>query len=155
MIKYHISFDTIADSIDGKHPEVEVIDYQYGTDENIETVANREMVRLGETFKRNNVTITMPEIKFLYVKWRILATGEVLEDRVELATRLPEEMDGLYLHFIMRDQQLYLFLIDRRWDSKPRNWEPRESKYKSILGKIKIYEGHRYTQLYPEPPSSP
>jgi len=27
MIKYHISFDTIADSIDGKHPEVEVIDY--------------------------------------------------------------------------------------------------------------------------------
>jgi len=48
MIKYHISFDTIADSIDGKHPEVEVIDYQYGTDENSETVANREMVTLPD-----------------------------------------------------------------------------------------------------------
>jgi|GEM_PF-2209865 len=58
MIKYHLSFNTICDSADGKHPDVEVIDYQYGASGYSGTIANREMVSLGKTFKQDNVTIT-------------------------------------------------------------------------------------------------
>jgi len=106
---------------------------------------------LGETFKQDNVTITIPQMEFLYVKWRIVASGEIFEERVDLTTSLPKEPKELYLHFIIRDSQLYVFLIDRRWNSKPWEWQPRESPYKPILGKIRIYEGHRYTQLHPAP----
>ncbi|WP_047552231.1 hypothetical protein [Methylotenera sp. G11] len=114
MIEYHLSFNTISDSADGKHPDVEVIDYRYGASGHSGTIANREMASLGETFKQDNVTITIPQMEFLYFKWRILASGEICEERVDLSTSLPKELKELYLHFIMRGSQLHVFLIDRR-----------------------------------------
>jgi len=68
MIKYHLSFNTISDSADGKHPDVEVINYQYGASGHFGTAANREIANLGETFRQDNVTITIPQMEFLYFK---------------------------------------------------------------------------------------
>lgn len=77
MIRHNLSFDTIRDSADGKHPEAEVINYQYGNSGQYGTYANKEMVELGQTFRGGITGIVIPRPEFLYVKWRILATGEV------------------------------------------------------------------------------
>jgi len=53
MMKYHLSFDTISDSADGKPPDVEIIDYQYRASGHFASAANREMVNLRETFRQD------------------------------------------------------------------------------------------------------
>lgn len=87
-MKYHLSFDTISDSADGKHPDVEIIDYQYGASGHFATTANREIVNPGETLRQDNVTITAPQMEFIYFKWRILVSGEIFEEHVDLTGSL-------------------------------------------------------------------
>ena len=151
MIRHSFSFNTVTDSSDGKHPEAEVIDYQYGSSGQFWTYANREMVSLGKTFKGTGITGLMARGEFLYVKWRILTTGEVFEDRVDLTTRLPKELEGLKLHFVVRGPQLYIFLI-YPWDGKSWDRESYRTEFLPIPGGVKRFHGHKYLQLYPEPP---
>ncbi len=53
----------------------------------------------------------MPIGEFMYVKWRIKATGEVLEDRVDLRARLPHDMRDHSLTMVIDDRQLYLYVV--------------------------------------------
>jgi hypothetical protein len=48
----------------------------------------------------------MPIGEFLYVKWRIKATGEVLEDRVDLHPVLPWNMGHHTVTFVIEGRQL-------------------------------------------------
>ena len=151
MVNHTFSFDTIGNSPDGKHPEVEVIDYQYGASRQFATLANREMVTLGMPFKGGHISGLIQRGEFLYVKWRVLATGDVFEDRVDLRERLPAEMETLKLHFVIRGAQLYVFLI-YPWDGKPWKRELPRTEFLPIPGGVKRYEGSKYVQIYPDPP---
>jgi len=53
----------------------------------------------------------MPVGEFLYVKWRIKETGEVLEDRVDLRKRLAPNMFEHKVTFVIDGKQLYVYLI--------------------------------------------
>ena len=53
----------------------------------------------------------MPLGDFLYVKWRVKATGEVFEERVDLRDRLPRDMTDHELTFVIDDKKLYVFVV--------------------------------------------
>lgn len=47
----------------------------------------------------------------LYVKWRLKATGEVLEDTVDLKSRLPRDISGHEIYFVIKEQLLWVYLV--------------------------------------------
>jgi hypothetical protein len=47
----------------------------------------------------------------LYVRWRIRATGEELQDTVDLRPRLPDDMAGHEIYFVVRERQLRVYLV--------------------------------------------
>jgi hypothetical protein len=53
----------------------------------------------------------MPVGEFLFVKWRVKATGEVLEQRVDLRDRLPRDMTDHELTFVIDGRQLYVYVL--------------------------------------------
>lgn len=53
----------------------------------------------------------MPVGEFLYVKWRIKETGEVLEDKVDLRNRLAANMFQHEVTFAIDGKQLYVYLV--------------------------------------------
>lgn len=152
MATHQLSFDTIRDSSDGKHEEAEILDYQYGSSGQFATFANKEMVSLGKTFRQESISGFMQRGEFLYVKWRILGTEDVFEDRVDFRPRLPDKIENLNLHFVVRGPQLFIFVI-YPWDGKPWERESRRTEFLPIPGGTKRYQGHKYVQIYPEPPA--
>jgi hypothetical protein len=60
---------------------------------------------------RTGVNGTMPIGEFLYVKWRVKATGEVVEDKVDLRSRLPADMFQHSITFVIDNKQLYVYLV--------------------------------------------
>jgi len=53
----------------------------------------------------------MPVGEFLYVRWRVRATGQVFEERVDLRQRLPADMKDHGLTFVLDGPQLYVYVI--------------------------------------------
>ena len=53
----------------------------------------------------------MPVGDFLLVKWRLKATGEVIEQQVDLRGRLPRDMTDHELTFVIDGQQLYVYVV--------------------------------------------
>lgn len=53
----------------------------------------------------------IPVGEFLYVQWRLKATGEVLEQRVDLRDRLPHDMNDHGLTFLIDGRQLYVYVV--------------------------------------------
>jgi hypothetical protein len=56
----------------------------------------------------------IPVGSYLYVKWRLKASGEVLEQRVDLRDRLPQDMSGHELTFVIEGRQLYVYVVTPR-----------------------------------------
>lgn len=57
------------------------------------------------------VYMPTPTAEFLYVKWRLKATGEVIEERVDLRGRLPQDMREQEVTFVIDGQRLYVYLV--------------------------------------------
>jgi hypothetical protein len=91
----------------------EVLDYRYG-DSKSPVSATREAVRDGKVFLSANVNGPMSRGDFLYVKWRDRSSGEVGEDTVDLRSRLPADLAGSRIHFVIRDGRLLVYLISPR-----------------------------------------
>lgn len=47
----------------------------------------------------------------LYVKWRVKATNEVIEDTVDLKSRLPRDMTDHRVYFVIGGRQLNVYLV--------------------------------------------
>ncbi len=93
---------------DGWANQVDLLEFSYG-DQYRETRAQSTDGRsVGSS---TGVNGPMPVGEFLHVKWRIKATGEVLEDRVDLRGRLPKDMSGHGLTFVIDGQQLYVYIM--------------------------------------------
>ena len=76
MVNHHFSFDTAADS-----PDIQVLDYQYGSSKQFGTHADKERIALGEIFPADNIYGAMSRGEFLYVKWRVKGTKQIFEDK--------------------------------------------------------------------------
>ena len=59
----------------------------------------------------DSVNGPMPVGEFLYVKWRVKATGELREERVDLRGRLPRDMSDHELTFVIDGPQLYVYVV--------------------------------------------
>ena len=109
LVDHGFGFDAVADS-----PGVQVLDYRYGQS-HAPGARMPQWVRddagvAGGTHTRG----PMPVGESLYVRWRIRATGEVLEDTVDLRGRLPNDMAGREIYFVVDQRQLRVYLVGTR-----------------------------------------
>jgi len=106
LVLHSFSFDGWSDKW---YPETELIEYSYGDQYRMVRKAARPPEdSLGP---QSSVSGPMPVGGFLYVKWRIKATGEVHEDRVDLRPMLPTDMTRHRLTFVIEGPQLYVYLV--------------------------------------------
>lgn len=142
---YGIAFAAYRDS-----PDIEVLNYQYGTLDKVFFAPSRGALEQKDIFYGGNLNGFLPRGEFLYVKWRIKATGEVLEDRVDLRNRLPENLEDLKVHFVCHGRQLYVF-VKWPWDGKPWTKGMPRDMYKPVPGGEQRFDGKRIQQIYPDP----
>lgn len=138
---HQFSFDTRQDS-----PDVEVLDYQYSNSRHAGVRPERERVAMGQTFWGEGISGSILRGDFLYVKWRVKKHGTLLpeylgtyEDRVDLRSRLPADITGLRIHFVIRGPQLYVYLI---WPYDPKHDYP--------PGELKGFERQKKVRIYPD-----
>lgn len=113
LVSHEFTFDGIYDKwVD----VVDLLEYSYG--DQYFAVRDSLTQRNDSLYKgysslgpRKGVNGPMPVGEFMYVKWRIKATGEVLEDRVDLRGRLPGDMRDHGLTFVIDGRQVYLYVL--------------------------------------------
>jgi len=114
-----------------------VLDYLYG-DPSQPTARNPErLAREGKSLQGTDVTGLMRRGDSLYVKWRVKSTGRVYEDTVDLRRRLPANIAGQIIYFILKGPQLYVYLISP--EPRPANAPPIGPHIYSYLRTLKIY----------------
>jgi hypothetical protein len=96
-------------------PDIEVIAYRYGSP--IDTIGGR-IVRTAQDTKDGKdhtiVSAEMPVGKELYVKWRIKATGQVLEETANLEAAWKRSMEGWILYFWVNKDKLQVYVMSSR-----------------------------------------
>jgi hypothetical protein len=125
LVNHQFTFDGRND---GWITKVDLLEYSYG-DKYREVRDSLE--HRGDSLYKGSSSLSpskgvrgpMPVGEFMYVKWRIKATGEVLEDRVDLRNRLPRDMKDQGVTFVIDGRQLYLYVVTtepkRPFDSPP------------------------------------
>ncbi|MDM0105286.1 hypothetical protein QTH97_10110 [Variovorax sp. J22R24] len=103
---HRFSFDGKSDKW-GK--EIDLLEYSYG--DQYHMVRDRVPLDKDRLGPQSSVNGLMPVGEFLYVKWRIKSTGEVIEDRVDLRNLLPARMDDHGVLFVIDGSQLYVYLV--------------------------------------------
>ena len=102
-------FDKWADQVD-------LLAYSYGDKYNmvrnsIDQPRSPAYEGLRQLPPATGINGPMPVGDFLYVKWRVKATGEVIEDKVDLRNLLPQNMFDHGLTFVIDGRQLYVYLV--------------------------------------------
>lgn len=161
---HSFQFDGLWDS--NKWAEtVDLLEYSYG-DKYAMVRNSLENPRYGTSLyqgksslpPRSGVSGPMPIGEFLYVKWRIKATGEVFEDRVDLRDRLAKNMTNHTLTFSIDEKQLHVFVatplprkLTRTDSSRP--WVVAEGPtHLTWLSETRMtYEIYPTLEAYPEP----
>ncbi len=115
LVFHSFEFDARWDS-----PDVEILDYRYGTAKHPGVRPADYMLKSGKVSQAAGVGGYLQRGDDLYVKWRIKSTGEVYEDTVDLKSRLPDDITHHRIHFIVQGAQLYVYLISpKRKDGCP------------------------------------
>lgn len=142
-------FDAFRDSRD-----VEILQYRYGDDGGFNTRSTAAEIQDGKAIMSSNVTGAMVVGSTLYVKWRIKSTGQVVEDTVDLKSRLPFSIANHELRFIIEGTQLYVYLISHQ---PVRPYFSKDEYAKSVAfastpraKSLANWGLHRVTMIYPE-----
>jgi hypothetical protein len=124
LVYHTFAFDTLADS-----PDIYVLDYQYG-DSTISVTKADKSRPWPKGYGSANIHADMLRGDFLYVKWRVLVTGKIYEDTVDLKKLLPRNIENNRIYFIVKDTQLFVYLItpNRRLPTEEPNG-PKASNY--------------------------
>jgi len=89
--------------------QADLLEFSYGDKERMtHKVVQPGQERIGYQWLVNGA---MPIGEYLYVKWRITQTGEVIEDKVDLRPLLPWNLGGHTLTFVIDGRQLYVYLV--------------------------------------------
>lgn len=105
VVLHGFEFNMLRDDQDA-----EVLDYRYGNSK-IPVFPTVDEVKAGKVFNGNGVMGYMSREDFLYVKWRNKLSGKIYEDNVDLRFRLPRDITHHKIYFMIRDAQLYVYLI--------------------------------------------
>lgn len=133
VVDHAFSFDSRYDEQDA-----DVLDYRYGSSQ-LPVRPSREAVAQGKVFVSANVHGPMARGDSLYVKWRDRNSGRVFEDTVDLDRRLPADIEGHRIHFVIKGAQLYVYLIS-----------PAERRYRDPMYGPEIYRHRASTRIYPD-----
>jgi hypothetical protein len=132
---HSFSFNVINDAKKYGQPDVDVLDYTYGDSHQLGTRVSKEEREMSSVFNLNAIAGPMPRGEFLYVKWRVKATGEVYEDRVDLRHRLPADVTNYGIRFLIDGAQLYVFALP-----------PYETK--DVFGRVTVHGGGWVRDIY-------
>ncbi len=94
----------------------------------------------GPVPQTDNATGKMPVADFLYFKWRVLSTGRIYEDKLDLRSRLPSDMNDKTLHFAVEGSQLIVYLIFNKEGNKPGSPDC----------PVHLYFHNKCTRIYPD-----
>lgn len=112
MVNHAFNFDGWND---GWQSTAELLEYAYGDQYAKVRGKAKDGYSAGVSFGVNGA---MPVGEFLYVKWRLKATGELVEERVDLHDRLPRDMTDHELTFVIDAKQLYVFVVTPQIQAK-------------------------------------
>jgi hypothetical protein len=101
---------------DGWMNSVDLLAYSYGdqysrVQNDIENPRSGVFAGKDRLPSSDGVHGPMPVGEFLFVKWRVKATGEVMEERVNLRDRLPKNMTNHEITFVIDGRQLHVFVV--------------------------------------------
>ena len=114
IYSYQIHWNVATDAPVYGKPEVKVLDFAYGVANQFEIIPDKWM---RNSFRADGccdavpMSINAPRGDYLYFKWRVIATGEVFEDRVDLSKRLPQDMNNRGLYVVIAATKLYVYLF--------------------------------------------
>ena len=106
LVDHAFGFDAVADS-----PDAQVLDYRYGQ-------SQAPGARMPEWVKTDvgvaggrHTSGPMAVAESLHVRWRLRGTGEELQETVDLRGRLPADMTGHEIYFIVRGRRLLVYVV--------------------------------------------
>lgn len=143
---------------EGWGKEVDLLEYRYGDHSAMARDSlisadgpNRYVGKMSLPLSLNGVKGIMPVGDFLYVKWRIRATGEILEDRVDLRDRLPVNMDNHIITFVPDGEQLRVFVETPFLTPKHgvHSYQKKRTHLTSLSAYYKTYEIYPSLEPYP------
>jgi hypothetical protein len=116
MYFHSLSFHTGVDEKFYGRPGIDVLSYDYGNSHQFAARPSDESWSVNavdgtDNFGSGGLAGMMPRGEYLYVKWRIKATGEIFEEKVDLTKRLPDDMTNYGLHFAIFGTKLYVYLF--------------------------------------------
>lgn len=112
VVRHGFYFDANFDS-----PDAVILDYHYGDSRH--AGARAESGRYGgRAAQQSGIYGAMRRGDELYVKWRVISTGEVYEDTVDLKRLLPSYIKGKRIYFIVSGSQLHVYLISYKKHKK-------------------------------------
>jgi hypothetical protein len=135
VVDHAFGFDMRYDDQDA-----EVLDYRYGNSK-LPVQAPESAVLDGKPLVSANGNGPMLRGEFLYVKWRNKGTGQLFEDNVDLRHRLPTDITGYRVQFIIKGPQLYVYLISPQL--RPPDFPANGPK---------MYHYKKTTVIYPDQP---
>ena len=119
-------------------PDIEVLDYRYGTSTQQGTFPPDWMLQSGRMAQSVATTGDMIVGDFLYVKWKIKSTGDIFKDTVDLRNRLPKNLYEHKIFFVINGSQLYVYLIS-----------PNDNPPGTPLNSLRMYRSRIVKNLYP------
>ena len=114
IYSYQIHWNVATDAPVYGKPEVKVLDFAYGVANQFDIIPDKWM---RNSFRADGccdavpMIINAPRGDYLYFKWRVIATGEVFEDRVDLSKRLPQDMNNRGLYVLIAGTKLFVYLF--------------------------------------------
>jgi hypothetical protein len=132
-------FHSFSYGAPGDNHDIEILNYQYGSSKFPATRPANWDLEKGHIGQGGNIGGVFPIGDFLYVKWRIESTGETYEDKVDLKSRLPDDITNQRIHFLIKGPQLYVYLISQQRHAAGETDCP-----------VMTYHGFKCVTLYPE-----
>lgn len=133
LVDHAFGFDAVADS-----PGVQVLDYRYGPSRapgaRMPDWVKKDVGVAGGTHTRGPMAVG----ESLYVRWRLRDTGEELQDTVDLRGRLPADMAGHEIYFIVRARQLLVYLVS-----------PARMGPGNVVAGMEKFRQHKVRLIYP------
>jgi len=151
---HSFEFDARLDSQD-----VEILDYRYGSSKHPGASPPEYMLKSGKVAQQASISGKMLRGGDLYVKWRIRSTNEIFEDTVNLKDRLPSDINGHRIRFIVQGPQLYVYLIspEKQLPNPCPSRDELRRMGSSYVPDKKIHSMYCYrklTRIYPSQPKS-
>jgi hypothetical protein len=138
LIEHGFGFDAIWDS-----PGIEVLDFRYGRSSNLATMARPPGNTDAKVPQSSSIYGPMLRPDRLYVRWRIRAIEQIVEEEVALDRRLPNGINAQRVHFVIKGSQLCVYLVSK--ELLPREAPP---------SPLRLYPRHVVATVYPDAPAN-